>query len=69
MAALSAAMPEAKLDWCANERRLVCSFPAAAGGVAEVNRKLLPALLAQADVISVMPGRSLEEAFLDFPGR
>jgi hypothetical protein len=34
------------------------------GGVAELNRILLPALLAQTDIISVMPGQSLEEAFL-----
>ena len=36
----------------------------AAGDVAAVNRRLLPALLAQTDVLSVMPGLSLEEAFL-----
>jgi hypothetical protein len=34
------------------------------GGIAELNRRLLPALLAQTDIISVMPGQSLEEAFL-----
>lgn len=63
-AAISAVVPDAKLEWRDGGRTLVCSFGSGKGGVAEVNRVLLPALLAKADVISVMPGQSLEEAFL-----
>ena len=39
-----------------------------AGGIAAVNRRLLPALLMQTDVIAVSPGLSLEEAFLAHTG-
>lgn len=66
MSALSAAMPDAEFNWCEKERRLVCSFPAGIE-IADVNRRLLPVLLVQTDVISVVPGQSLEEAFLNFP--
>jgi ABC-type multidrug transport system ATPase subunit len=62
--ALSAVMPNANLEWRDGDRTLVCSFGSGMGGVAEVNRILLPVLLAQTDIISVMPGQSLEEAFL-----
>jgi hypothetical protein len=63
-AALSAAVPGAILEWRDGGRTLVCSLSPDMGGIAEVNRNLLPALLAQADIISVMPGQSLQEAFL-----
>ena len=64
-AALAAAAPDVAFDWRERERTLVCTFDAsAAGGIAAVNRRLLPALLAQTDVIAVSPGLSLEEAFL-----
>ena len=63
-ASLSAAFPEATLEWRAEERALVCTFTASEGGVATANRRMLPALLAQTDVISVETGLSLEEAFL-----
>ena len=66
MSALSAAMPDAEFNWCQKKRRLVCSFPAGIE-IADVNRRLLPVLLVQTDVISVVPGQSLEEAFLNFP--
>jgi ABC-type multidrug transport system ATPase subunit len=62
--AISAVMPSANLEWRDVDRTLVCSFGSGMGGVAEVNRILLPVLLAQTDIISVMPGQSLEEAFL-----
>ena len=62
--ALSASVPGISLDWRENGHILVCSFGSFAGGIAEVNRILLPALLAQTDVLSVTPGQSLEEAFL-----
>ena len=65
LAALSAAMPDARFEWCEKERRLACSFPAGGCGIAEANRRLLPVLLAQSDVISVVPGQSLEETFLN----
>ena len=64
MAALSAAVPGVEFEWLAAKRELVCTFGDDAGTVASVNRRLLPALLAQADVLAVTPGLSLEEAFL-----
>ena len=64
MAALSSSAPGAAFEWRDSGKTLVCSFGQKIGGVAEVNRVLLPALLTQTDVISVMPGQSLEEAFL-----
>ena len=64
LASLLAAAPGVAFDWRERERSLVCTFDAAAGDVAEVNRRLLPALLAQVDVLAVSPGLSLEEAFL-----
>lgn len=63
-AAISSVVPGADLEWRDGDRMLVCSFNSEMGGVAEVNSLLLPALLAQTDIISVMPGQSLEEAFL-----
>ena len=64
VAMLAAAAPGVSFAWRERERALVCTFDVAAGDVAAVNRRLLPALLAQTDVLSVMPGLSLEEAFL-----
>ena len=64
LAALLAAAPGVAFDWRERSRSLVCTFDAAAGGVADVNRRILPALLAQTDVLAVSPGLSLEEAFL-----
>ena len=63
-AAISAVVSGADFEWRDGGRTLVCSFGSEMGGVAELNRILLPALLAQTDIISVMPGQSLEEAFL-----
>lgn len=63
-AALEAAVPGATFAWKDAARELVCTFGESSGGVAAVNRKLLPALLAQADVISVSSGLSLEQAYL-----
>ena len=65
--AVSAAAPGVSFEWRDGGRTLVCSFGSDVGGIAEVNRLLLPAILAQTDVISVMPGQSLEEAFLVSP--
>ncbi len=64
IAALSAAVPGTSFEWRAAERVLVCTFDGETGDVASVNRKLLPALLAQTDVLAVASGLSLEEAFL-----
>jgi ABC-type multidrug transport system ATPase subunit len=64
IAALQAALPGASFEWREKDRELVCSFSSASGGIAGVNRCLLPALLSQTDVVSVAPGQSLEEAFL-----
>ena len=72
MSALISALPGISLEWRENGRVLICSFGTSAGGVAEVNRMLLPMVLAQTDVLSVVPGQSLEEAFLvdsSFPNR
>ena len=62
--ALEAAVPGATFAWKDSARTLVCTFNESAGGVAAVNRKLLPVLLDQADVISVSSGLSLEQAYL-----
>ena len=62
--ALSAAVPGASFEWRATERVLVCTFDGESGDVASVNRRLLPALLTQTDVLAVASGLSLEEAFL-----
>jgi ABC-type multidrug transport system ATPase subunit len=67
IAALSAAVPGAAFEWRATERLLICTFGNEAGGLAAVNRRLLPALLAQTDVLAVASGLSLEEAFLSRP--
>ena len=67
IAALSAAVSGAAFEWRAADRLLICTFGEEAGGVAAVNRRLLPALLAQTDVLSVVSGLSLEEAFLSHP--
>ena len=64
MAALSAAAPNVDFEWIAAKSELACTFGDDAGTVASVNRILLPELLAQADVLAVTPGLSLEEAFL-----
>ena len=65
MATLAAAVPGATFTWSEAPRSLTCTFDESAGGVATVNRKLLPALLAQTDVLSVSSGLSLEQAYLD----
>ncbi len=64
MAALSAALPGATFAWAAETHDLVCTFEAANGDIAAINRKLLPALLAQTDVLAVSSGLSLEQAYL-----
>ena len=64
IAALSAAVPGTSFEWRAAERVLVCTFDGESGDVASVNRRLLPALLTQTDVLAVASGFSLEEAFL-----
>ena len=66
-AALSAAVPGAAFEWRAAESLLICTFGEEAGGVAAVNRRLLPALLTQTDVLAVSSGLSLEEVFLSRP--
>ncbi len=62
--ALEAVVPGATFAWNGASRALVCTFGESAGGVAAVNRNLLPALLAQTDVISISSGLSLEQAYL-----
>ena len=66
-AALAAVVPGVSFEWRAAERVLVCTFDGETEDVASVNRKLLPALLAQTDVLAVASGLSLEEAFLSRP--
>jgi ABC-type multidrug transport system ATPase subunit len=63
-AALAAAVPGASFSWSDADCALTCVFSSSAGGVATVNRLLLPALLAQVDVLSVTRGQSLEQAYL-----
>ena len=64
MDALAAAVPGATFAWTEETRTLVCTFDDSAIDAGAVNRKLLPALLAQTDVLSVTCGLSLEQAFL-----
>ncbi len=62
--ALEATVPGATFTWSENSGELACVFPAEAGGIAAVNRLLLPVLLAQTDVLSISRGQSLEDAYL-----
>ena len=64
MDALSAAIPGAAFRWSEESRTLTCAFSAADGGAAAVNRRLLPLLLAQCDVVAVSVGVTLEQAYL-----
>ena len=64
LAALEAAVPGASLEWSEADRALTCVFRQETGDIASVNRRLLPALLAQTDVLAVTRGQSLEEAYL-----
>ena len=65
-AALSSALPAARFSW-RTDSELVCECDVP-GGVAEINRLLLPVLAAQASVLSVVPGVSLEEVALSVAG-
>ncbi len=64
MMALEAAVPGASLEWSEAEHALTCVFRSEVGDAASVNRRLLPALLTQTDILAVMRGQSLEEAYL-----
>ena len=65
MAALEAVLPVASFAWHDDSHSLTCTFGEnAAGGVAAVNRLLLPAILSQTDVLAVVSGSSLEEVYL-----
>ncbi len=68
MAALEAAVQGASLEWSEPEHALTCRFRPESDDVASVNRRLLPVLLAQTDVLSVTRGQSLEEAYLNGGG-
>ena len=70
MSPIQSAIPGATLVWQEESHALTCTFGEAAGGIAAVNRILLPLLLAQTDVLSVTSGSSLEEVYLtDTQGR
>ena len=43
---------------------LICAFDSSCGSVADVNARVLPALLSHVSLHAVTPGRSLEQAFL-----
>lgn len=62
VAALSQVLPMARFSW-QGDVQLVCECDEV-GGVAEINRLLLPILLARASVLSVVPGVPLEEVAL-----
>ena len=64
MSALEAAVPGASFEWSEAEHALTCLFRPESDDVASVNRRRLPALLAQTDVLSATRGQSLEEAYL-----
>ncbi len=63
-AALAAAVPGATFAWTEAAHTLVCTLDGSNGDIGAVNRKLLPALLAQTDVLAVSSGQTLEEAYL-----
>ena len=65
MSALEAALPGATFTWNETARSLTCTFDESSGGIAAVNRTILPLLLAQTDVLSVTSGRSLEQVYLE----
>lgn len=62
--ALNDAIPGVVFDWSEDGRRLICDLGSFSGGIAAANRTILPALLAQTDVLAVTPGQSLEDIFL-----
>ena len=64
MSALRAALPGAEFKWSEQTKELECDLGNATGGCAAANRALLPALLAQTDVIAVTSRQSLERAYL-----
>ena len=64
MSAIEAAVPGASFEWSESEHALTCLFHPESDDIAAVNRRLLPALLAQTDILSVVRGQSLEEAYL-----
>ena len=61
-AALAVVLPTAQFSW-RTDTELVCEC-ALEGGVAEINRRLLPVLVTQVPLISVATGVSLEEIAL-----
>ena len=69
MSALVAAVPGATFSWTEASHALDCALDGTEEDVGSVNRKLLPALLAQTDVLAVSSGQSLEEAYLEAEGR
>ena len=68
MSAIEAAVPGASFEWSESEHALTCLFHPESDDIAAVNRRLLPALLAQTDILSVVRGQSLEEAYLGHRG-
>ncbi len=64
MSAIAAAVPGASFEWSESEHALTCLFHPESDDIASVNRRLLPALLVQTDILSVIRGQSLEEAYL-----
>lgn len=63
-AALFVAVPDAKLSFDADASELVCRYDPRRLTSEDVNRSLLPALLAQCDVSTVTRGGDLESAYL-----
>jgi ABC-type multidrug transport system ATPase subunit len=67
IAALEAIMPDAAFTWDEATHTLACAFGKPDGDVGAMNRRLLPAILAQTDVLAVTSGLSLEQAYLSRP--
>lgn len=63
-AALAAAIPDANLSFDAEASDLVCRYDPRRFTAEDINRSLLPALLAQCDVSTVTRGGNLENAYL-----
>jgi ABC-type multidrug transport system ATPase subunit len=64
MSVIEVAVPDASFEWSESEHALTCLFHPESDDIASVNRRLLPALLEQTDILSVVRGQSLEEAYL-----
>lgn len=62
--ALNTAVENADISWNDEDKSLICLFRETSGDIASINRKLIPVILLQTDIISISCGQSLEQAYL-----